>query len=130
MNRDPITINGKEWIFDARTRTHRPAEAVGRNNDRTAIPAAATQRAKRDAPTKACQGYAISERVDISVYSYRVRSCDTEGPSVKAALDGIVDCGVIKDDSAKEVRSVRFWAAEKAENISSQKTIIKIRVAE
>ena len=129
MNRDPITINGKTWEWNARTRTHQPAEAK-RDNNRASVPTAAQQRAKRNAPTKTREGYAISSRVDIEVYSFRVHSCDTEGPSAKAAIDGIVDCGVIKDDSAKEVRSVRFWSAEKAEDFASQKTVIKIRVAE
>jgi hypothetical protein len=129
MNREPFESNGKRWEYDAETRTHRPVDTP-RNNNRASVPSAAPQRAKRNAPIKTREGYAISERVDIEVYSYRVNTCDTEGPSVKAALDRIVDCRVIKDDSAKEVRSVRFWSAEKAEDFASQKTVIKIRVVE
>ena len=129
MNPPPFESNGKRWEYDTMTRTHRPVETP-RNNNRASVPTAAQQRAKRNAPTKTREGYAISSRVDIEVYSFRVHSCDTEGPSAKAAIDGIVDCGVIKDDSAKEVRSVRFWSAEKAEDFASQKTVIKIRVAE
>jgi hypothetical protein len=128
MKRDPITINGKEWTYDARTRTHRPAEAA-RIDDRASVSSAAAQRTKRDAPAKTREGYAFNQRVDVEVYTYRVRTCDTEGPSVKAALDGIVACGVIKDDSAKEVESVKFYAVRKAESKATQKTVIEIRVA-
>jgi hypothetical protein len=131
---DPIELNGKWWFYDARTRTHKPADGqpkrAKRDRDRTAVPATVAQRDKRNALSKARQGCAISSRVDIEIYSYRVHTADTDAPYLKPSLDGIVDCGVIADDSAKEVRSVRFWAAEKAESEAEQKTRIVIRVVE
>jgi hypothetical protein len=130
---DPIELNGKWWFYDARTRTHKPADGpkrAKRNRDRTAVSTAAAQRTERHASAKACQGYAISKRVSIEVYSFRVHSCDTEGPSVKAALDGIVNCGVIKDDSAKEIESVKFYASQQVESEAEQKTRIVITVVE
>jgi hypothetical protein len=129
-NRDPIEINGRIWEYDATTSTHRPVNRADRNNDRASVSATVKQRTKRNALSKASKGSTISSRVDIEIYSYRVHTADTDAPYLKPCLDGIVDSGLIANDSAKEVRSVRFWAAEKAETISSQKTIIKIRVVE
>jgi hypothetical protein len=128
MNRDPVTICGKEFVYDPRTGTHKPADTK-RDNDRAAIPASVAQRNKRNALPKAGKGCAISERVDIEIRSYRVHTADTDAQYFKPALDGIVDRGVIANDSAKEVRSVRFWAAEKAANESQQKTVIKIKIS-
>lgn len=34
-------------------------------------------------------------------------------PAFKAAVDGIIDCGVLTDDSSKYIRSVLFMATEK-----------------
>ena len=129
MNRDPIIICGKEFVYDPRTGTYKPAEAK-RDNDQAAIPATAAQRNKRNALPKAGKGCAISERVDIEIRSCRVHTADTDAQYFKPSLDGIVDRGVIANDSAKEVRSVRFWAAEKAADETQQGTVITIRVVE
>lgn len=42
-------------------------------------------------------------RVRLTVRSYRARLCDPDGISVKAAIDGLVEAGVIPDDSAAVV---------------------------
>lgn len=47
-------------------------------------------------------------RVRITVISYRSRLCDVDGTSVKAAIDGLVHCGVLVDDSPEFVEEVRF----------------------
>jgi len=39
-------------------------------------------------------------RVRLTVRSYRARLADPDGISVKAAIDGLVEAGVIKDDNA------------------------------
>jgi hypothetical protein len=114
MNRDPIEINGRIWIYDASSRTHRPAETVdNRSRNLAAVPVAAEQRVKRKARHATKKDCAISERVDIEVYTYRVHTCDTEAVFIKHAIDAIVDRGVIQDDSAAEVASIKFYAAEK-----------------
>lgn len=49
-----------------------------------------------------------TSRVNIHVRSYRRLNADPEGISVKAALDGIVERGILPDDSSKQVKSVTF----------------------
>ena len=123
MNRDPITINGKEWIFDARTRTHRPAEAVNHNHD--SGQAADVELSVSGQSVQARKGAAFGSRVDIEIVSYRLRLADADGISGKAAIDGIVAAGILRDDSAKEVREVRFRQI-KVQNETDEKTEIVI----
>lgn len=51
---------------------------------------------------------AFDSPVRITVISYRKRLADPDGISAKAAIDGIVAEGLLRDDSAKEVREVRY----------------------
>jgi len=106
VNRDPIEINGRIWIYDASSRTHRPAEAVDNNNNpgQTAdveLPAGRKRSRKNE-------GAAFTSRVSIEIVSYRSRFADADGISAKAAIDGIVAAGVLRDDSAKEISEVRY----------------------
>jgi hypothetical protein len=126
MNRDPITINGKDWIFDARTRTHRPAEAVA--NDYDSGQAADVELSVSGQSVQTCQGAAFDSRVDIEIVSYRSRLADADGISGKAAIDGLVAAGILRDDSAKEVREVRYRQV-KVKNASDEKTEIVITEA-
>jgi len=47
-------------------------------------------------------------RVSIHVRSYRRLNGDPDGVSVKAALDGVVERGVLADDSSKQVSAITF----------------------
>ena len=47
-------------------------------------------------------------RYDLHVHSIRKRLVDIDGISAKAAIDGIVKAGLLTDDSAKEIRSIKF----------------------
>jgi hypothetical protein len=123
MNRDPITINGKEWIYDARTRTHRPAEAVDYDHD-------PGQTADVELPVgresvAAGKGAAFDSRVSVEVVSYRSRLADADGISAKAAIDGLVMCGILADDTTKEISEVRYRQV-KVKNASDEKTEIVI----
>ena len=122
-NRDPITINGKEWIYNARTRTHQPAEAV--NHNHIAGQAADVELPTSRKPVAACKGAAFNTRVDITVVHYRTRLADPDGISCKAAIDGLVMCGILKDDSAKEIGEIRQRQI-KVNNPSEEKTEIVI----
>lgn len=62
-------------------------------------------------------------RVSIYVRSYRKLNSDPDGVSVKAALDGVVDRGILPDDSSKQVKSVTFETIKSSE----EKTIIEIK---
>ncbi len=56
-----------------------------------------------DGPGGAHGHEAAYPRVRLTVRSYRARLCDPDGISVKAAIDGLVEAGVIPDDSAAVV---------------------------
>jgi hypothetical protein len=123
MNRDPITICGKEFVYDSRTGTHRPAEAVDYDND-------SGQAADMELPASrqsvaAGKGAAFDSRVSITIVSYRSRLADADGISAKAAIDGLVAAGILRDDSAKEVSEVRYRQV-KVKNTSDEKTEIVI----
>lgn len=64
----------------------------------------------------------LDSRVNITIKSYRRFDHDTDGISVKAALDGIVKCGILSNDSAKEIKSIKF----ESEFAEEEKTIIEI----
>lgn len=63
--------------------------------------------------------------VRISVHHYRHRLCDADAPSIKAALDGIVHTGVLRDDSTKEIHEIRHRQF-KIPATEAEKTIFKI----
>jgi len=68
----------------------------------------------------------LNNSVDIHIHSIRKRLADPDGISGKAAIDGIVKCGVLKDDSVKFVKEVRY-SQEKGE---PEETIITITAVE
>jgi hypothetical protein len=114
---DPVNLNGNWWHYDATTRTHRPA------GDRAADRPANVERATGNEPIRAGKGPAFTSRCSITVVSYRVRLCDADGISAKAAIDGLTHCGVLQDDSPKEVSEVRYRQI-KVKNVSDEKTEI------
>jgi hypothetical protein len=59
--------------------------------------------------------------------SYRSRLADADGISAKAAIDGLVMCGILADDSTKEIREIRYQQV-KVKNISDEKTEIILEV--
>jgi hypothetical protein len=124
MNRDPITINGKEWIYDARTRTHRPAEAVDHHND--SGKAADVERNPSNEPVAKGKAAAFDTPVGVRIVSYRSRLADPDNISGKAAVDGCVHCGILRDDSAKEIASYRADEQVKVKDASDEKTEIVI----
>ena len=123
MNRDPIEINGRIWIYDPSSRTHRPAEAVDHDND--SGKAADVELPTSRKPMAAGKGAAPFARASIEIVSYRVRLADADGVSAKAAIDGLVMCGVLADDTTKEISEVRYRQV-KVKNESDEKTEIVI----
>lgn len=59
-----------------------------------------------NAPMGAQEMQRFDTPVRIRVTHYRHRLCDADGPSIKAALDGIVQCGILADDSTKEIHEI------------------------
>jgi hypothetical protein len=123
MNRDPITICGKEFVYDSRTGTHRPSEAVDNDND--SGQAADVELPASREPVAAGKGAAFDSRVSVEIVSYRVRLADADGISAKAAIDGLVMCGILADDTTKEISEVRYRQV-KVKNKADEKTEIVI----
>ena len=61
--------------------------------------------------------------VDLLVVSYRVRLAYPYGVSAKAAIDGCVHRGILRDDNARWVREVRYQQV-KVKNQSEEKTLL------
>ena len=118
---DPVNINGNWWHYDATTRTHRPA---GDNSSRKVTH---LEPLASDEPLAAGKGAALVARIDITVVSYRSRLADADGISAKAAIDGLVMCGILADDSTKEIREIRYQQV-KVKNASDEKTEIILEV--
>ena len=63
--------------------------------------------------------------VRLRVISYRVRLTDADNCCAKYAIDGIVEAGILRDDSPKYVQSVTHEQV-KVKNKSEEKTVIEI----
>ena len=61
--------------------------------------------------------------VCIHVHSIRKRLADSDGISAKAAIDGLVDTGLLTDDSPKEVKQVSY---SQEKTTGEEKTIITV----
>ena len=126
MKRSPITINGVTYAYDESSSTHRRIEDIAaKANDRPAGPAADLEPPAGYAPAQAEQSLPFNTPVSITVISHRVRLCDPDNVSAKACIDGLVHCGILRDDSPKEVSEVRYRQV-KVKNRSEEKTVIEI----
>lgn len=67
----------------------------------------------------------FNSQVSLRIHHYRSRLADPDGLSAKAAIDGLVHCGILRDDSAKEISEVRH-VQHKVKNAEEEKTVIEI----
>jgi hypothetical protein len=74
-------------------------------------------------PMAASKVPTLDSRVDCTVVSFRVRLCDTDGVSAKAAIDGCVHRGLLGDDSTKYIRKIEFEQV-KVKNKEDEKTLL------
>lgn len=65
--------------------------------------------------------------VCISIHHRRYRLADPDGLSAKAAIDGVVQAGILEDDSTQEVKQV-IHTQEKIPKTEKEETIISIEV--
>ena len=94
--------------------------------DRATDSAPDVEQAACDEPVQTGRHPTFDSRVDIRVVSHRTRLADADGISAKAAIDGLVHAGVIRDDSTKEIREVSYCQV-KVKNKNEEKTVIQIR---
>ena len=80
----------------------------------------------KDALAKTIKDKWNYKAVCIHCHSVRKRLADYDGVSVKAALDGIVEAGVLIDDNLETVKEV----TQSQEKGKEEKTIITIKEAE
>jgi Holliday junction resolvase RusA-like endonuclease len=97
----------------------------GISKNRAAGKVANLERIAGDESFQACKGKAFNTPVRITVISYRSRLADADGVSAKAAIDGLVHSGILKDDSPKEVVEVRH-VQHKVKNKEDERTEIEI----
>jgi len=64
----------------------------------------------------------VASQVHIRIISYRKLKHDPDGISAKAVIDGIVQAGILADDSTEQVKSVTFESRKSKE----EKTTIEI----
>lgn len=50
----------------------------------------------------------FDRKVSIHIHSVRKREVDSDGVSAKAAIDGLVEAGLLQDDSPKWVKEVSY----------------------
>lgn len=93
-----------------------------KNCNRTALSATNMESNFGNEPVGKEKTERLDSRVDIHIISYRKRKHDPDGVSAKAALDGLVRCGILTDDSTKEIRKVTFESIISKE----EQTIIEI----
>jgi len=74
---------------------------------------------------EASKGAAFNTRVSITIISFRCRLADADGVSAKAAIDGLVHCGILRDDSPREVSKVSYEQI-KVKNAAEERTQIVI----
>jgi hypothetical protein len=77
------------------------------------------------APLEKKKGSRFDSPVRITVISHRSRLCDADGISAKAAIDGLVHCGILADDSPKFVKEVRYQQV-KVKSKEDEKTYLLI----
>jgi len=94
-------------------------------DDRAAIPTADVEPHPRNASMAAEEVARFTTPVSIRIISYRKYRHDTDGCSVKAVLDGLVQAGILRDDSSEFVKEIIFESIKS----SDEKTIIEIENA-
>lgn len=117
---DPVNLNGNWWHYDERTRTHRP---VSDNPTRKVTHLEPTA---GDEPLAAGKGATFTTLVSLEIISYRTRLADPSGISEKAAIDGLVNCGILRGDSLREIQEPIIHRQVKVKNVSEEKTEIII----
>ncbi len=93
-----------------------------KSNNRDTSEAANHQSIIRAQSVVAEQGSAFDTPVRVSFHSIRKRLCDVDNLSGKAALDGVVTSGLLRDDSPKYVKEI----SHSQEQGADEKTIITI----
>lgn len=96
---------------------------TGKRRSRDAGKTTNVERLACNESVAASQVPALNTRVDLRIVSFRVRLADPDGISAKAAIDGCVHRGLLRDDSTKFIREVRQQQI-KVKNQQDEKTLL------
>jgi hypothetical protein len=104
LNKYPIPEHIKQQIVDAYRKK--------KNGDNTPHSVADMEPASRNESVSAYSGETFDSPVHIDIYSRRKKKTDIDNVSGKAALDGIVNCGILETDSPDQIESYRVHKPE------------------
>lgn len=88
------------------------------DNDNTTVPASNLEQNTGDESLAEKIFKRQDTPVSIHVHSIRKRLADADGISAKAAIDGIVNSGLLRDDSPQYVRKVSYSQQKGSEEIT------------
>jgi len=97
-----------------------------RSGNRSAGKAADVERSIGNESLAKRKATPFDSRVGIRIVSYRSKLADPDNISGKAAIDGLVHCGILRNDSSKEVASYRADEQYKVDNAEDERTVIAI----
>ena len=98
---------------------------MNENNNKSTVSASDLEQDIIHAALSAHGFKTLDTPVNIRVISYRRLNHDPDGVSAKAVIDGIVQAGILADDSAKQVQSITF-ESHQTEKGEEEKTVIEI----
>ena len=99
------------------------------NKNHPAVPLAYLESASSHEPLAKGKGDKMDKRCSIHVHSRTHRLSDCDGRSFKAALDGIVNLGILPDDDASiisQTSQTQERVTGKPGNVAPEETIIEI----
>ena len=69
----------------------------------------------------------FNSQVRLRIDTFRVRLADADGISAKAIIDGLVHCGILRDDSTKEIAEPVEIYQHKVKTTDQERTEIRIK---
>ena len=95
---------------------------MNENNHRVAVPTPDLEQNPGNAAFPADSAPQVDSPVRIRVISYRKLKHDPDGISAKAVIDGLVQAGILADDSTEQVKEVTFESRKS----KIERTVIEI----
>ena len=95
---------------------------MNESDNRASVPIADMEQDTGDAAFSTHGVKTLDTPVHIRVISYRAREHDPDGISAKAVIDGLVNAGILSNDTTKQVKEVTFESRKSKE----EKTVIEI----
>lgn len=114
----------KEWTQDD-VDNHNARVRSGKNNNRGSGSAAKSESNTVDAAEKPNAFKAIDERVVITFIVYRHKLIDPDNNYSKHFTDGIVESGLLRNDTSSEIEEVRYKQV-KIPEWEQERTVIEL----